>query len=427
MFKKMNRFAFAVCLCTLPLSASYADTPPSPYSLTEAVTQGHSLSSFRLRHEQVEQQGLSQDAHATTLRSLLGWQTAPLHGMSVGLQLINVAKLNDDYNDKAKGVNQPGHAGYPVVADPDFTGINQLYLDWMTLPDTKVRLGRQSVKLDNVRFIGNVEFRQVMQVFDGVSVENTSVKDLDLFSAWFTRNRNINTALKSDHTGILNARWRLSPTESLTGYGYFYDQNDVTVASDISSRTLGLRADGTRALTREWTLLYTAEYAKQDAWAGSRDRTAAQGQVDAHYHRLGAGLGWQGWSVRFDQERLSSNGGKYAFQTPLGTNHLFQGWVDKFLATPNAGIRDNFVTAAGKVGKFKLLGEYHWLDSDQPFASGSGTGQRYGTEWDLAASYDFRKDLLGKIEYGQFTEKDRYTSGRYRDTRKLWVTMLYTF
>ncbi len=425
----MNRYVFAVCLYAITLSASSADTStsPSPHSLTEAISQGHSLSSFRLRYEQVEQQGLDPDAHATTLRTLLGWQTAALNGVSAGLQLINVAKLQDHYNDKANGVNQPGHAGYPVVADPDFTGINQLYLDWTRLPETKLRLGRQSVKLDNVRFIGNVEFRQVMQVFDGVSIENKSLKDVDLYAAQFTRHRNINTALRSDHTGILNARWRLSASESLTGYGYFYDQNEVALASDISSRTLGVRADGTRPLNDGWKLLYSAEYAKQDAWAGSRDRTAAQGQVDAHYHRLGAGLGWQDWSVRFDQERLSSNGGKYAFQTPLGTNHLFQGWVDKFLVTPNAGLRDNFITASGKLGKLRLLSEFHWLDSDRPFASGSGTGTRYGTEWDVAVGYDFRKDVLAKIEYGHFIEKNPYSAARYRDTRKLWITMLHTF
>ena len=423
----MNRYSLAASLCIAALPIAHAETTTSPYSLADAVTQGQSMSSFRLRYENVEQQGLSKDADATTLRTLLGWQTAPVNGLSVGLQVINVAKLRDDYNDKASGVNQPGHANYPVVADPDFTNINQFYLDWTTLPDTRVRLGRQSVKLDNVRFIGNVEFRQVMQVFDGVSVENKTLKDVDLYSAWFTRNRNINTDLKHDHTGILHASWHLSPTERLTGYGYFYDQNDVAAASDLSNRTLGIRADGARPLSPDLKLLYTAEYAKQDAWAGSRDRTVADGQIDAHYSRIGAGVGWQDWAVRIDQEVLSSNGGKYGFQTPLGTNHLFQGWVDKFLVTPAAGIRDTFITASGKLGGIKLLTEYHWLDSDVRFTSGTGTGRRYGTEWDVGASYDFRKDLVGKVEYGNFTEKDHYSAGRFRDTQKLWVTMLYSF
>ena len=38
-----------------------------------------------------------------------------------------------------------------------------------------------------------------------------------------------------------------------------------------------------------------------------------------------------------------------AFQTPLGTNHAFQGWADRFLITPADGIEDLFVTLQMKV------------------------------------------------------------------------------
>ncbi|MCM0045787.1 MAG: hypothetical protein NBV65_14315, partial [Burkholderiaceae bacterium] len=48
------------------------------------------------------------------------------------------------YNDRALGVDQPGRGDYPVIADPDYTGINQLYVDWTGPKDTRLRLGRQS-------------------------------------------------------------------------------------------------------------------------------------------------------------------------------------------------------------------------------------------------------------------------------------------
>ena len=131
-----------------------------------------------------------------------------------------------------------------------------------------------------------------------------------------------------------------------------------------------------------------------------------------------------------DQELLSSNNGKYAFQTPLGTNHLFQGWVDKFLVTPAQGIRDTFITAGGKVGDVTLLTEYHWIDSDKDFARvGGGAGDSYGREWNVSAAYAYDKNISGKVEYGTFKEGDPYvsTAKRVRDTDKLWLTMLYTF
>ena len=71
-----------------------------------------------------------------------------------------------------------------MIADPDNTDVNQLYLDYAGWPDTVVRAGRQSIKLDNVRFIGNVEFRQVMQVFNGVTVENNSLPNTRLYAGY---------------------------------------------------------------------------------------------------------------------------------------------------------------------------------------------------------------------------------------------------
>ena len=415
----------AACLCAAATCGVHAAEPVGPAgSLAEAIRQGQSLSSFRLRDEWVDQDGKSEHSNALTLRSLLGWQTAPLHGFSVGAQLINVGVFDNGYDNGDRGVVQPGRASYPRIADPDYTGINQLYVDWTALPDTRLRLGRQSVKLDNVRFIGNVEFRQVMQVFDGVSVENRNLlPNTTLYAAHFDQVTQVSTLKQDTDINIVNARHALSPTENLVGYGYFVGWDRASLQA-TSSRTLGVRLDGARPLAPDWKLLYTAEYAKQDPY---RDGAPT---IDSHYSRLGAGGQYGPWFARVDREVLSSNHGQSAFQTPLGTNHLFQGWVDKFLVTPNAGIRDTFVTAGGKLGAFTLLTEYHWIDSDVRFASGAGTGSRYGTEWDVSMAYAVTKDLIGKVEYGSFREKDPYTAtatSRVRDTDKLWVTLAYSF
>lgn len=417
----------------LAVSAPPVVEPPAEYTFMESIKTGTPMTSFRLRYETVDQEPsttFTHDARALTLRSLIGWQTAPFHNFSVGVQVINVTKLDDDFNDRANNLNQPGKSSYPVVVDPDITSFNQLYLDWTGIRNTRVRLGRQSLKLDNVRFIGNIEYRQVMQVFDGVSVENKTIPDVELYGAFFTRNRNVNTDLKPDNTGILHAMYRISPSESLVGYGYFYNQEHLAVASDGSNKTFGLRLDGTRKINDDWKVLYTAEYAKQDDLGNSKNRTVAQGQIDAHYYKIGAGAGYGNWWARVDQELLSSNGGNYAFQTPLGTNHLFQGWVDKFLTTPKHGMRDTFVSAGGKLADFTLMTEYHWFYSDQDFTKVTGgTGDKYGTEWDVSVLYTYNKNLSAKFEYGTYKEDDQYlaTASRIRDTDKLWLTALYTF
>ena len=39
-------------------------------------------------------------------------------------------------------------------------------------------------------------------------------------------------------------------------------------------------------------------------------------------------------------EVFASDGSRSAFRTPLATLHRFQGWTDKFLGTPPAGVED---------------------------------------------------------------------------------------
>jgi len=184
MNRTINTYLLAViaALYALPTLADNAANEVAPTTLMEAITMGKPMTSFRLRYENVDQANKTEQSNALTMRSLIGWQTQPLNNFSITAQLINVARFNNDFYDGTPNTfglstSTPANkANYPLVVDPDYTGINQLFVEWTGIPETKVRVGRQSVKLDNVRFIGNVEYRQIMQVFDGVAFENKSIK-----------------------------------------------------------------------------------------------------------------------------------------------------------------------------------------------------------------------------------------------------------
>jgi hypothetical protein len=435
------------------------------YTFMDAIKDGKNLTSFRLRYENVSQDGNApvltparplEDANGITLRSLIGWQTAPYHNFSFGAQLIDVSKLEDKFNDSTSftpisaASNQPDKLAYAKIVDPDYTGVNQLYMDWTGIKNTKFRLGRQQTNLDNVRFIGDIGFRQVMQVFDGVSVLTKSVPDTDIYLAHFESVRQITTKLRTNgKLEIANAKYYMTPTESVTGYAYLSSFDDLglgngwfgagaaNAARNQSNKTFGVRVDGIHPFTPNYRAVYTAEYAKQSDYAGG-DKA-----IDAHYYKVGGGVGIDFLTVRLDQELLSSNNNNFAFQTPFGTNHLFQGWVDKFLATPKSGIRDTFATATYRFNDLMLFADYHVLQSDVDFFTvGSGTarnGSKYGTEWNVAATYNFDKNIMAKIEYGKYSEADNFAAaantanttagnaGRIRDTDKLWLTAMYTF
>ena len=426
----------AMLLATLPAMAEEGATTALPeYTFMESVKSGKPLTNFRLRYEYVNDDvpAHTETADAFTLRSLVGWQTAPWHNFSLAAQLINVGVFNDDYDNFDKGLIEPGKSEFPRVVDPDDTDVNQLFVEWTGIKNTKLRLGRQSVKLDNVRFVGNVEFRQVMQVFDGVALENKGLlPDTSLYLAHFERVKQITTKIQDANIDIANVKYSISPSEALVGYGYLVDWNGAVKAANpsnelASSKTFGLRLDGAHGLNPEWKVLYTAEYAKQDDYKDGNDN------IDSHYLRLGGGAQYGAWYARLDHEILSSNDGASAFQTPLGTNHLFQGWADQFLATPAAGIKDTFLSFGGKLMGVALTGEYHWINADEDFTTpaGAGTGDQYGKELDLAAAYGVGK-WLGKVEYARFQEDDVLgaslaAASRKRDTEKVWLTVMYTF
>ncbi|MFL9710501.1 hypothetical protein [Methylobacillus sp. Pita1] len=453
----------------------------APQSFMEAIKAGKSLSSLRLRYEDVNQDGLQppttigtqvnpganeelRDTSALTLRTLLGWQTAPYQNFSFTGQIINVTKLTDNFNDSTNGTminavsNDPSNVDRAKIVDPDITELNLLFVDWTGIKDTRIRLGRQQINLDNYRFIGDVVFRQVMQVFDGVTMLNTSLPNTEIYLGHIERVRQLTTELRDDGAlEIINMKYHVTPTTSLTGYGYLSSFDDlgfgrawfgnaagaaglaqgkngaVNQQADQGNKIIGVRLEGMQPINKEWKALYNAEYAKQTDYSGGDSR------IDAHYYKIGGGVGYNGFSLRVDQELLSSNDGQYGFQMPYGTNHLFQGWVDKFLATPQEGMRDTFVTAGYKAGNFAFFFDYHILDSDVSFNTvGGGTGSKFGKEWNAAVTYTFDKHWMAKLEYGNFKEGDHYAAlpaadtvagnrGRFRDTDKTWLTVMYSF
>ncbi len=280
---QMIKMSSGLLACATLMSAQAQADSANAESFIEAVENGKNLSSFRLRYEHVDQDGITA-ANGTTLRSLIGWQTAAFNGFNISAQLIDVSKLQDHFND---GVpysgpiyaysNQPRNVSYAKIIDPSYTGINQLYVDISAIDNTNIKLGRQQVNLDNVRFIGDIGFRQVMQVFDGISVLNKSIANTDIRLAHYESVRQINTKLRTDGAlDIANIKYHFSPTASLTGYGYFSSFDDLGYGkawlgddnANQSNRTLGLRLDGASKLNDDWKILYTAEYAKQQDYSG---------------------------------------------------------------------------------------------------------------------------------------------------------------
>ena len=402
-------------LMLVSMSPSYAaDT------LVEALSGGKASGQFRYRYEWVDDQTKTKDAHASTMRTRLGYMTGDYLDISGFLQFedVHVVGANDLYNSTINGRTE-----YPVVADPEGTEINQAFLMYKGVPDTVFKYGRQAITLDNQRFIGPVEWRQNAQSFDAFTVTNSSLPDTTVFYGHVSGVNRI-FGPKSmqgdlDMAGeLLNIVYKGWSAGSLAGYGYFLDyMPGQPLSNTLSNQTIGLRFDGGyKPESMSSRLSYTAEFAKQSDYADGATT------VDGDYVNLMFGIDVSDIQIKLNYEVLSGDG-VYGFSTPFATLHAFNGWADKFLTTPRDGIRDIFLSAGAVVlNGINLSGAYHLYAADN-------IGYDYGSELNLQVAKKINKSFVVTAKYAAYsadTNADniaRNATSAAKDLDKFWLML----
>ena len=134
---------------------------------------------------------------------------------------------------------------------------------------------------------------------------------------------------------LLNANVNLNTLGSVTFYAYLMDLESAAVRSN---RTYGLRYKNNFKFNA-FKIPLNLEYAQQKDYADNPTRYSAD------YFLVETGLSFDSFRILLGNEILEGDDKAGAgFQTPLATLHKFQGWADKFLATPATGIDDRYVT-----------------------------------------------------------------------------------
>lgn len=369
----------------LLLAAAVAAATPTAYaaeSIAEAFQNGSTAVSFRLRFEDVDVGGVSNDA--LTLKSRLTYKTDTLNGFSALFEVDDTTVLGDE--------------DYTGIADSEYTDVNQAYLAY-SAADTTVKFGRQRILLDNQRFVGGVGFRQNEQTYDALTLTNKSLADTTLFYGYISEVNNIFASDAKHETHLLNAKYTGLPFGTVTGYYY---QIEPDAAAD-SIDTFGVRFTGSQP-AGDAKLLYTAEYASQDQNNGSKP----------DYYVLEGGVSVSGVTAKLGYEVLESDNG-VGFNTPLATKHKFQGWADKFLGTPGTGIEDLYLTVGTKVAGVKLLAVYHDFEAET-------TSADLGSEFGLVVAKKFGKNYGLSLKYADYQAGDTGV-----DTDKLWLTATANF
>ncbi len=389
-----------ISLTALLASPAYAVDPEQ--SKTESNSDGEFSLDFRYRYEFVDQDGFAKNAHASTLRTRLAYRSPTYSNFDFLIEFDDMRSVGNDLYNSTRN----GNIDRPVVADPEGTVVNQALIRYNGIENTVLRAGRQRIRLDNLRFIGDVGWRQNDQTFDSFSLTNTSLTDTVIEYAYIDRVNRIfgpesgapAADFRSD-SHVLNLKHKRSTNWDVAAYAYLLDLED---APSLSSSTIGIRFNGSIAVNDRISTRYTLEYARQENYGDNPDNYSAD------YVLLEAALTARGITGTLGYEALGSDSGQ-AFQTPLATLHAFQGWADKFVVTPDAGIEDLYGSVATTFhgAKFSLI--YH------RFSPEAG-GPAYGSEWDLM----IKKPLTER--YSIVLKGTYYDAGSFAtDTRKLWV------
>lgn len=366
-------------------------------TIEEAVAGGTVSIDNRLRLGWADQTGLDSST-AFTNRLRLGFGTKPIDGFSGYVEFENlVTPGEDEYFVPFANTGTPTRT---VIADPPATELNRafgrytrdgLFGEGSSL---EVIAGRQRLKLDDDRFIGNVGWRQLEQTFDALTVRSDfGIEGLSaLYSYVFGVQRifgpdGVNPDSRSH---LINVSYEASDALTVVPFAYLLDFEDDLQA--FSSNTYGVRAKG--ALFRnpddeaDVFLDYEVTGAVQeDAGINPVDYTAVFAASQIGLRQKGFG------GVFVGQQFLGSDDGRQAFQFPLGTNHKFQGFADNFLVTPAAGLNDVYAGISGELpGGVKATVAYHRFWTDQG-------GTNLGGEFDAVATKRFDKhwSVLAKL------------------------------
>ncbi len=398
------RAAALLAIIFLPLGAQ---DPANPLA---AISSGKASVELRTRYEHVDDSAASKTADALTNRLVLGWRTGSWQGVSAFLQFENISTLAEPrYFVPQTGYGRSDHA---VVADPPSSQVDQFYLEWKGL-----RVGRQALNLDNQRFVGSVAWRQNEQTFTGVSFTNRAWIPFTEFTlAHLTQAQNIVGQVKPVTSELANLHFTFIPGGHLRVFHYAFDEGDQSirnsagqVAKDTSFAHTGARLDGEIRKA-----LYDVSFASQSRYKEATDN----GTQGAKYRFLGLGYRIaKDHTLMAVDERLDSG-----FKTPYATLHAWNGWADRFLATPAKGLVDRYGQYRGKVGAWSFEAAYHAFSAEQG-------GAAYGRELDASVAFKARPwlNLLVKGADYRADAETPVLGTANRNLKKLWIQTLITF
>lgn len=373
----------------------------------EAITDGKVGLELRYRFQSLDNEAFDDIGRASTIRALLKYQTKPVDGVSFLGEIRTVQRVGstDLFNDTLNGVTTR-----PVIPDPDSLEIDQLHIKLEDIvPDTDITIGRRKFSLSNQRFISELPFRQNLNSFDGIVIENKSLPDTKLH---YSYSNNFNRTFTDDSVvgnfddanfHLVHGEHQLNDNHKLIGYGYLLGikEGSFAGASNLATNTFGANAKGKLNIAEKTWFHYDVEYAHQT------DNSENSRNFDLGYYRIQPSISYDAILFTVGYEVLEGDGST-GFSTPLALLHAFNGFADVFGNTPADGLEDAYakITYTIKESDVYIAGYDIFGDTKLHLAyhdfGAENTNASYGTEWDIAIKKQLTDNAKFLFEYANY-------------------------
>src|SRR5580704_8788604 len=272
---RITALSLGVLFCSVsPRQASAQDQAPqepSSRQLWPWLKEGKLSFNARYRFEGFERDGapFTAPAYAPTLRIALGYETPAYRGFSVFAQgeAVIVTGLADYSVPTIPSQDLPDR---PAILDPRNMDLNQGYLRWTHSISKKklaLTIGRQGLALNDGRFLSISTWRQVHGSFEAARLDTDLPLNFSITYAFITRVYRVvgdeaTDGIPHTHTQMMNLTWSKPDRIKAALYGLLLDFR-APAQFAMSTQTYGLRVTGPYKFDEDWSLVYTAEYAKQ--------------------------------------------------------------------------------------------------------------------------------------------------------------------
>ena len=329
---------------------------------------------------------------------------------------------NFGYTDYNAGDNP----AYDVIDDPQQYRLTQVYMDFTT-DESYVRAGRQILNIDNERFFGSNNWRQMFQTFDAFSIVDNSYKPLLITASYIFGTNGINVQENAQSTSslVLNMAYKPKKYLHVTPYVYMLASTPTFLGSD----TYGIRFDGDMDINSDLSLHYDFSYAKQSN-ASLLYSVDESSKIDASYYSVGFGSRYKNIYAMIKYESLgkAENESADGFSTPYASLHDFNGWADIFVTRIDGsgnnknGLSDANIELGYNASVGDFIARYH------SFSAESGEKNNLGNEIDIAyiKEFDSINGFTTTLK-GAYYKKGDSGIGSDFDVEKVWVQLDYKF